>query len=83
MEGARRRDPRGLRLHADTRELLDWISREPRSYPEAIEIWQTHCPRHSVWEDALADGLVRVVRNGSVSQVALTPLGEAALGAHT
>ncbi len=68
-------------MREDTRELLDWISRGQRSYPEAIEIWQTHCPRHSVWEDALADGLVRVVRNGSVSQVALTPEGEAALSA--
>jgi hypothetical protein len=66
-------------MNADTRELLEWISRGRRSYPEAIEVWQTHCPRHSVWEDALADGLVRVVRNGSVSQVALTPEGEAAL----
>jgi hypothetical protein len=68
-------------MRADTRELLEWISRGKRSYPEAIEIWQTHCPRHSVWEDALADGLVRVVRNGSGSQVALTREGEAALSA--
>jgi hypothetical protein len=66
-------------MRADTRELLEWISRGRRSYPEAIEVWQTHCPRHSVWEDALADGLVRVVRNGSVSQVVLTTEGEAAL----
>ncbi len=66
-------------MRADTLELLDWISREARSYPEAIEVWQTQCPRHSVWEDALADGLVRVVRNGSASHVALTPEGEAAL----
>jgi hypothetical protein len=66
-------------MNADTRELLESMSRGRRSYPEAIEVWQTHCPRHSVWEDALADGLVRVVRNGSVSQVALTPEGEAAL----
>ena len=66
-------------MNADTRELLDWISRGRRSYPEAIEVWQTHCPRHSVWEDALADGLVRVVRNGSVSEVALTDEAEAAL----
>jgi hypothetical protein len=66
-------------MRADTRELLDWISRDQRSYPEAIEVWQTQCPRHSVWEDALADGLVRVLRNGSVSVVALTPEGEAAL----
>ena len=66
-------------MQADTLELLDWISRGARSYPEAIEVWRTNCPRHSVWEDAFADGLVRVVRNGSVSQVALTPAGEAAL----
>jgi hypothetical protein len=61
-------------------ELLSWISRRPRTYSEAIEVWQTHCPRHSLWEDAVADGLLRVVRNGSQSQVALTPRGEAALG---
>ena len=66
-------------MRPHTLELLDWISRGARSYPEAIEVWQTHCPRHSVWEDALADGLVRVVRSGSVSQVALTREGEAAL----
>jgi hypothetical protein len=67
-------------MRHDTRELLDWISRGRRSYPEAIEVWQTHCPRHSVWEDALADGLTQVVRNGRESHVTLTALGEAALG---
>ena len=60
-------------------ELLSWISREPRTYAESVDVWQTHCPRHSLWEDALADGLIRIVRNGSASQVALTPRGEAAL----
>lgn len=64
----------------EIRELLSWISREPRTYPDAIEVWQTHCPRHSLWEDAVAAGLLRIVRNGSRSQVTLTPLGEAALG---
>jgi hypothetical protein len=42
-------------------------------------VWQTHCPRHSVWEDALADGLVRVVRNGSEAEVRLTRAGAAAV----
>jgi hypothetical protein len=60
-------------------ELLMWISREPRTYPEAIEVWKTNCPRHSLWEDALGDGLIQVVRNGSESEVALTAAGEAAL----
>ena len=66
-------------MHPETLELLSWVSREPRSYPEAIDVWHTHCPRHSVWEDALADGLVRIVRNASVSHVELSPAGEAAL----
>jgi hypothetical protein len=69
-------------MRADTLELLRWFSRGPRSYPEAIEVWQTHCPRHSVWEDALADGLVYVARNGSESQIALTDRGRAALEAN-
>jgi hypothetical protein len=64
---------------AEILELLSWIARRPRSYPEAIEVWKTNCPRHSLWEDALGDGLIRVVRNGSESQVALTPRGRAAL----
>jgi hypothetical protein len=66
-------------MDAQTLELLSWVSREPLSYPEAIEVWQTHCPRHSVWEDALGDGLVRVVRKGRESHVALTARGEAEL----
>ena len=35
-------------------ELLSWVAREPRSYPDAIEVWKTTCPQHSVWEDAPA-----------------------------
>jgi hypothetical protein len=66
-------------MHAETLKLLSWLSAERRSYPEAIEIWHTHCPRHSVWEDAVGDGLIRVVREAGASRVVLTPLGEAAL----
>jgi hypothetical protein len=60
-------------------ELLAWIAQEPRTYPQAIELWKTQCPRHSLWEDAVSDGLVRVVRNGSLSHVELTVAGEEAL----
>ena len=79
MEGARRRDQARVTPSAETRELLAWISTQPRTYPEAIEVWKTNCPRHSPWEDAIRDGLIQIVRNGSQSQVALTPEGEAAL----
>ena len=43
-----------------TVQLLVWIAEQPRSYGETIEVWKTSCPRLAVWEDALADGLVRV-----------------------
>jgi hypothetical protein len=57
-----------------TRDLLAWIARSPRTYRETMDVWQTHCPRLSIWEDALSDGLVRV----RASRVELTGLGEAA-----
>jgi hypothetical protein len=61
------------------RELLAWISERPRSYAETIDVWKTNCPRLSLWEDALGDGLVRVERNGRESHVALTAEGVRAL----
>jgi hypothetical protein len=63
------------------RELLTWISSRPRTYEEAMEAWQTTCPRHTVWEDALIDGLIQV-ENGSRlrrAEVTLTPRGKAIL----
>ena len=64
-------------LSAPTLELLVWISERPRSYAETMEAWTSHCPRLTVWEDAIADGLVAVGRDG----VLLTPNGRAALSA--
>jgi hypothetical protein len=66
-------------MRPETLELLSWISREPRSYPEAIEVWRTNCPQHSVWEDALGDELLEVVRHGSQTSVTLTSRGRALL----
>jgi hypothetical protein len=45
---------------APTVQLLAWITERSRSYAETVEVWKTSCPRLAVWEDALADGLVRV-----------------------
>jgi len=55
-----------------TRDLLSWIARTPRTYGETMEVWRTSCPRLSIWEDAIGDGLVRV-RGGWVE---LTERGE-------
>jgi hypothetical protein len=70
-----------VRANPLTIELLTWVSVRPRAYEEAIDAWRTSCPRLSIWDDALIDGLVRVVRTGEgdVPHVALTELGRAAL----
>ena len=67
-------------VSSSTRELLDWVSARPRTYDQAIEAWRTSCPRLSIWDDALVDGLVRVVREPpAAATVELTSLGRAAL----
>ncbi len=62
-----------------TVQLLAWIAEQSRSYAETIEVWKTSCPRLSVWEDAVADGLVRIER-GSVRLTAAG--GELLVTAH-
>ena len=63
---------------APTLQLLAWIAEQGRTYRETMEAWQTSCPRLTVWEDALADGLVRVERGN----VALTAAGTELLSEH-
>ena len=46
-------------------DLLEWMGPSPRPYTEVLEAWRTSCPHLTVWEDAVADGLV-AVRDGSV-----------------
>lgn len=41
-----------------TIQLLQWIADRPRSYAETLDAWRTSCPRLSIWEDALAAGLI-------------------------
>ena len=54
-----------------TLQLIAWIAERRRTYPETIEAWKSSCPRLTVWEDAVADGLVRIER----SEVLLTAAG--------
>jgi hypothetical protein len=71
------------RVTAPTLELLTWISARPRTYRETIEAWRTSCPRLSTWDDAIADGLVEVVRNGrDDALVRVTASGLAVLDDH-
>ena len=39
-------------------DLLEWVAIQPRPYSEAIDVWQTSCPRLPVWEEAHARGFL-------------------------
>jgi len=53
-------------------DFLQWLAERPRTYAETIEVWKSSCPRLMHWEDAIADGLVRV----QSGRVYLTDAGE-------
>jgi hypothetical protein len=44
---------------APTLQLLEWIRESERTYADTVDVWHSHCPRLTVWEDAIADELVR------------------------
>lgn len=65
-----------------TRQFLEWVAKEPRTYAEAMDAWRTHCPRFTIWEDAIADELVKVESVGlslQEARVVLTRRGRAHL----
>jgi hypothetical protein len=64
-------------MTAPTQQLLEWIAGRTPSYTETVDVWKTSCPRLAVWEDAVADGLVRVDRG----RVVLTTTGSELLSA--
>ena len=58
-----------------TLQFLTWLALQPRSYAETMEAWRTSCPRLTIWEDALGDGLVEV----EAGRVVLTDRGRGLL----
>jgi len=56
-------------------QFLAWAAERPRRRADVREAWRS-CPRISVWEDAVMDGLVACDGDGVI---ALTPRGHAAL----
>jgi hypothetical protein len=64
-------------------EFLRWVSSRRRTYAEAMEAWRSNCPRQTVWEDALADGLIELEGGERLREyaVVLTPRGQAFLSA--
>ena len=57
-------------------DLVEWVSKSPRSYGEVMDVWRTSCPRLTVWEDAVDRGyLVRERVGGGSIAVRVTPEG--------
>ena len=76
-----------------TLQFLAWVAdgdgdgeatRTLRTYAEAMDAWRTSCPRLTIWDDAIRDGLIQV-ENGSPRErsiVRLTERGRAMLRRH-
>ena len=66
-------------------QFLTWVGERPRCYGEAIEAWRTSCPRLTIWEDAISNGLVRIEGAHEApmrqAKVVLTERGQALLAA--
>jgi hypothetical protein len=62
-------------------EFLSWISSRRRTYTETMNAWQSTCPRHTIWEDAMIDGYIQVNRSEMLRdpEVTLTANGRALL----
>ena len=62
-------------------EFLTWVADRRRTYDEAMEAWQSHCPRQTIWEDAIIDGLIQLNSDDTPHnpEVILTPRGKALL----
>jgi hypothetical protein len=62
-------------------EFLAWVARRPRTYGDVMDAWQSTCPRHTIWEDAMIDGYVQVHRSETQKdpEVTLTSAGRALL----
>lgn len=56
-------------------DLLEWVSKQDRSYDDTMDAWRTSCPKMPVWEEATDRGLIELDAN----IVRLTPAGRAFL----
>lgn len=63
-------------------EFLTWVATRRHTYNEAMDAWQSHCPRQTIREDAIVDGLIELDTDGTDHDpcVMLTPRGKSFLG---
>ena len=61
--------------HALMLDFVEWVAAEPRAYAEVMDAWRTSCPRLTIWEDSVDQGLVARKRRDGVAMVTVTALG--------
>ena len=50
-------------------DLLEWLAPGPKPYREVMQAWHTHCPRLTIWEDAVDLGLVTRAHSAAAGSV--------------
>lgn len=62
------------------RDLVASLAAGPRPYQQVIAEWRTHCPRLTVWEDAMEGGFIALHPGpGGALDVVATARGRALL----
>jgi hypothetical protein len=56
-------------------DFLEWVATGPHPYADVMDRWRTSCPRLTVWEDAVDQGLVAIHQRGNALVVEATPAG--------
>jgi hypothetical protein len=56
-------------------DFVEWIAAGPRRYCDVMEAWRTSCPRLTIWEDAIDQGLVQRCRIDGELSIVTTEAG--------
>ena len=56
-------------------DFVEWIAASPRPYSEVMEAWKTSCPRLTIFEDAIDQGLVQRARRDGQLSIEVTAAG--------
>jgi hypothetical protein len=57
-----------------TVQFLAWVAETPRTYGDAMDAWRSSCPRLTIWDDAIRDGLVRMEKGDGPMRQSLVKL---------
>ena len=62
-------------------DFVEWVAASPRRYRDVMDAWKTSCPRLTIWEDAIDQGLVQRCRLDGELAIEATAAGRELLAA--